>query len=152
MLRYQTPPPSQKLETPSGFSSPAYYASTLGFIVLAYEFGWPRVDFDMNPVAAGFAIFCAVLFVFLLGSIITISLFAEDRKRDAMYHSQWADNKEEDDFEDDDIEPFVPDSDPALPSVSASVAEMFGDAADVERMSAGAPSVSVNEPGARNVS
>lgn len=99
----------------------------LGVVVLASEVEPWLVDYDMDPMAAGFAIFCAVLFTLLLGTIITLSLFSEDKKRAAMYQSEWVDQEQEvamPEAEEESIEPFI--SDPDTPAISSSVAEMFG--------------------------
>jgi hypothetical protein len=103
-------------------------ASVPGAFVLAYEFGWPRTDFDLDPVATAFGIFCAVLFVLLIGSLVTLSLFREQEKRGAMYHSEWVDSaassaRAEGTSVEEGAEPFIPDA--SVPRVSASVAEMF---------------------------
>lgn len=67
----------------------ASLGTVMGAPVLAYEFGWPRVDFDLDPIAIVFGVFCIVLFALLLGSLITLSLFHEEKKRRTMYHSEW---------------------------------------------------------------
>ena len=89
----------------------ALFTSWMSSPVLAYD--WPRMDFDMDPVAAIFAGFCAVLFVLLLGSLITLGLFKEEQKRESMYHSAWAGDEEDDD----DVEPFV--SEDEMPQIGA---------------------------------
>ena len=99
----------------------AFLTTAIGSPVLAYD--WPRVDFDMDPIAMIFAGFCAVLFVLLLGSIITLSLFKEEQKREAMYHNAFAG-----DDEDEEIEPFV--SEDEMPRIGADAEK---EAAEVQK-------------------
>ena len=99
--------------------------------VLASEIGWPRVDFDLDPITLLFAIFCGLLGAFLIGGMIALGLFSEKRKRTSMYENQWIDASDEASSNgvdigahvDDDPEPFVPED--ATPRVSRSVAELF---------------------------
>jgi hypothetical protein len=66
-------------------------ALPLVILPLGTEFGVPRTNFDANTWTLLVAGFCAFLVAALMGGIAVLGLFQRDRKRDAMYDSQWKD-------------------------------------------------------------
>ena len=100
-------------------------------LVLAASFPVPRVDFDLHPGTLAFIVLCIALVGGVLAAIVVLSLYTEDRKRNAAHHDAWIDSSDpSDQHEPGSAKPFIPDE--ATPNVSPTVNTLFGSETDEE--------------------